>query len=351
MKRTGIVYDELMTLHEDKNKHPECPKRIIQIYNELNKLGLAQQCVKIPARCVLDDELLLVHHLEYIKTLKDIPHKTIQQLEQMSNEYNSVYLNTHSLTAAKLSAGSVVEVCNRVLSGDIQNGVAIVRPPGHHAEADCAMGFCLYNNVAIAAACALKSVERVAIVDWDAHHGNGTQHIFYDNPQVMYISLHRYDNANFYPGSEHAGPEYTGNGKNVNIAWNPLNDEEIGDHAYMYAFETCIKPMLKEFNPELIIVSAGFDCAYGDPLGGLYVSPNGFAYMTSQLMNQSKVVLALEGGYNTKVISKCMSSCVEVLLSKEIIQSAPKLNISQSVKESVKQTLDAHQSYWKFLKK
>lgn len=222
------------------------------------------------------------------------------------------------------------------------------------------MGFCLFNNVAIAAKTMIYKykLKRIAIVDWDVHHGNATQHMFYSDPNILFISIHRYDNGRFYPASTDADPTQVGAdigvGKNVNIAWNipRKSTDKIGDHEYKYAFDNVIKPMLNEFNPELIIVSAGFDCAYGDPMGGLHVTPSGFNYLTRNLMNYAngKIVIALEGGYNLNAISESMAGCLKALLGLPPLGLNSGHILSPIAVSAIEQTLIAHKPFWNFLK-
>jgi len=217
----------------------------------------------------------------------------------------------------------------------------------------------MFNNVAVAAKTMINKheLQRIVILDWDVHHGNATQHMFENDPEVLYISIHRYDNGNFYPGSKNANPYFIGNckgiGKNVNIAWNTNNFDNIGDTEYIYAFEELIEPMLLEYDPQLVIVSAGFDCGKGDPLGGLNVTPAGFNYLTAKLMNfaNGKLVVALEGGYNLTTISNSMVACLKALLNEPLLPIELNKTVAFSAINSVNETKKAHQSYWKFLSK
>jgi histone deacetylase 6 len=199
-----------------------------------------------------------------------------------------------------------------VLAGGLANGLALVRPPGHHAERDRAMGFCLFNNVAVAAAAARSAgAERVLIVDWDVHHGNGTQHSFDDDPTVLYFSTHQWP---FYPGtgaaSETGGPHALG--KTINVPWGPGR----GDADHLAAFDRVLLPAARRFDPDVVLVSSGFDAARGDLLGEQLISPEGYGAMTARLVTLAggRVVLALEGGYELNAIAASAAACLRVLL-------------------------------------
>lgn len=316
--RTGLVFDEKMMQHHEPG-HPECPERISRIYEQLNKDGLAQRCLRLPARDATEAEILTVHTTEHMERMKKLPSLSDEDLDTEATQYNSIYFSKGSLESALLSCGSLLELTEAVVKGKVRNGAAVIRPPGHHAEHDCAMGFCLFNNVAVAAAVARKTlgVKRVLIIDWDVHHGNGTQHMFYEDNQILYVSLHRFDGGTFYPAKQDAGPSHVGAGRgqgyNVNVAW---NTRLVGDAEYLMAFYRVIMPIATSFDPDLVFVSAGFDAARGDPLGGCNITPGGYAQMTHLLSSLAggRVIVALEGGYNLTSISLSMAACVEVLL-------------------------------------
>lgn len=232
--------------------------------------------------------------------------------------WNEVY----TAPAARIAVGCTVDLAFRTWTGDIRNGFAIVRPPGHHAEPQQAMGFCFFNSVAIAARLLQKEhrVNKILIFDWGVHHGNGTQEIFYDDPRVLVISIHRHDDGNFFPGTGSPAECGTGAGLgfNVNIAWSGGVNPPLGDAEYLAAFRNVVMPIAREFGPDIVLVSAGFDAAEGHqpPLGGYRVSAACFGYMTRQLMTlaRGRVVLALEGGYDLPAICDSAEECVRVLL-------------------------------------
>ncbi|RDX91805.1 Histone deacetylase 5, partial [Mucuna pruriens] len=222
-------------------------------------------------------------------------------------------------------------VVKRVCSRELDSAIAIVRPPGHHAEPDEAMGFCLFNNVAIAARYLLDErpelgVKKILIVDWDVHHGNGTQKMFWNDSQVLFFSVHRHEFGSFYPANDEGFytmiGEGAGAGYNINVPW---ENGRCGDADYFAVWDHILLPVAKEFNPDIIIVSAGYDAAVGDPLGGCRVTPFGYSVLLKKLMNfaEGRIVLILEGGYNLDSIAKSMHACLEVLLeNKPVVGSS-----------------------------
>jgi len=217
-----------------------------------------------------------------------------------------------------------------VFRDEITNGIAIVRPPGHHAECTHAMGFCVFNNVSVAARYLQMEMgcNRILIVDWDIHHGNGTQNEFYKEDGVLYLSIHRFEKAGFYPFFPSAGMEYigvdAGLGYNINVPW-PCGG--MGDADYLYVFEKIVMPIARQYKPEMVIVSAGFDAALGDELGECNVTPSGFAEMTKLLMdlNNGKIALALEGGYCIPALVESITACTRVLLGQTV--EAPNVSL------------------------
>ncbi|KAM9351272.1 histone deacetylase 6 [Symphorus nematophorus] len=320
---TGLVYDERMMEHLNMwdRHHPEQPQRIAKIFSKHQQLGLVDRCQRIPARLATEEELCRCHSVQHIDQMKATAVMKPRDLHKLSEEFNSIYINNQSFSSALLAAGSCFTAVERIVSGQVNNAVAIVRPPGHHAERDSPCGFCFFNTAALAARHAQKISQdaplRVLILDWDVHHGNGTQHMFEDDDSVLYVSLHRYDNGTFFPSSEDAAPDRVGVSKgagfNVNIAW---SGGRMGDSDYLAAFHHVVMPIATEFNPGLVLVSAGFDAARGDPLGGYHVTPEGYAHLTHLLMSLAggRVLLILEGGYNLSSISDSMAMCTSVLL-------------------------------------
>lgn len=357
---TALVYDPDMMKHEAPVKHPEQPARIGKIYEKLEETELLGRCKRLPVRKATPEELLTVHTDSYTSLITEsLPEFGPRDLRARAAAWDSIYLNEHSPSAALLSAGATIVVTEEVAKNRSRNGVAVVRPPGHHAEAHCAMGFCLFNNVAVAAKLAVTEwgLDRVLIVDWDVHHGNGTQRMFLDDPSIMYFSIHRYDQGSFYPHSADAGPSVVGKdagaGYNINIAWDTYTPGasskkwKMGDAEYLAAWNSVLMPIAREFDPDLVIISAGFDAARGDPLGGMDVTPAGYAHMTHMLSSlaDGRVVMVLEGGYNLTSISESFAAATSVLLG-DRPQPTGRLRPIPQALDNIRDTLAALQPYW-----
>ncbi|XP_061113820.1 histone deacetylase 6 isoform X1 [Conger conger] len=355
---TGLVYDQRMMEHHNMwdSHHPELPQRISRIFSRHEDLGLVSRCLRIPARLATEEELAMCHSPEHIARIKSTEGMKPRDLHRLGKEYNSIYISAESYRSALLAAGACFNAAQALMTAQVRNAVAIVRPPGHHAEKDAACGFCFFNTAALTARYAQTLAQRplrVLILDWDIHHGNGTQHMFEEDDSVLYISLHRYDNGLFFPSSYDADFDRVGQGKgrgfNVNIPW---NGGKMGDSEYLAAFHTVVMPIARQFDPELVLVSAGFDAARGDPLGGYQVTPEGYAHLTHLLMSLAagRVLLILEGGYNLTSISDSMSMCTSVLLG-DLPPSLPTLPPPQLKAEiAINSVLRTHAPYWSSLR-
>ncbi|XP_030111839.4 histone deacetylase 5 isoform X3 [Taeniopygia guttata] len=352
---TGVVYDTFMLKHQctcgNTTIHPEHAGRIQSIWSRLQETGLLGKCERIRGRKATLEEIQTVHSehhallygtsplnrqkLDSKKLLGPITPKTYAVLPcgGIGVDSDTVWNELHSSSAVRTAVGCLLELAFKVAAGEVKNGFAVIRPPGHHAEESTAMGFCFFNSVAISAKLLQQrlSVGRILIVDWDIHHGNGTQQAFYSDPHVLYISLHRYDDGNFFPGS--GAPEEVGSGLgvgyNINIAWTGGVDPPIGDVEYLTAFRTVVMPIANEFCPDLVLVSAGFDAVEGhlSPLGGYSVTAKCFGHLTKQLMMLAggRVVLALEGGHDLTAICDASEACVSALLGLELEPLDPAL--------------------------
>uniref|UniRef100_A0A8D8ZMH7 Protein deacetylase HDAC6 n=1 Tax=Cacopsylla melanoneura TaxID=428564 RepID=A0A8D8ZMH7_9HEMI len=352
-----LVYNELMLKHKNITDpvHPEQPARISSIFEKHKEFGLIDRVHLLQSRIATAEELGLVHTESHIQSVLDLDELTPRQLMEKGKGYESVYLHPSTRDSAYLAAGCLLEVVDSVLNGESAHGVAIIRPPGHHAEQDEPCGFCIFNNVSVAAKYALEShgLSRVLILDWDVHHGNGTQRMFYNDPRVLYISVHRYDHGTFFPHSKDAGPHSVGEGKgegyNVNIAW---NKKGMSDPEYIAAFQQVILPIAYQFDPQLVLVSAGYDACVNDPLGGCKVSPEAYAHFTHWLKSlaQGRIILALEGGYNISSISYAMTLCTKALLGDPLPLLESDLDINSSAVSAIKETISCHTRYWSCLK-
>lgn len=374
--KTGLVYDVRMRYHakiftsyfEYIDPHPEDPRRIYRIYKRLAESGLIQDTLllgsddigplmlKIPVREATADEILEVHTQEHLLFIASTEAMSRDRLLEETEKGDSIYVNNDSYLLAKLLCGGSIEACRAVIEGKVKNALAIVRPPGHHSEPDSPGGFCLFSNVAVAAKNMLKlypeSVRRIVIVDWDIHHGNGTQKAFYDDPRVLYISLHRFENGKFYPGTKYGDADKVGadagTGYSVNVPW---QEAGVGDADYVYAFQKIVIPIISEFDPDLVIVSAGFDAADGDIIGQCHVTPAGYGLLTHMLkgLARGKLSVILEGGYNIESISRSALGVAKVLVGEppeHVVLGQPRLDTL----ETVAQVTRIQAKYWKCMR-
>ncbi|KAL8806972.1 MAG: hypothetical protein Q9182_000953 [Xanthomendoza sp. 2 TL-2023] len=315
---TGLCYDVRMRYHCELDPpkqrldfHPEDPRRIYHIYRELCQAGLYKDpqfnvpiidkpLERIQARSATAAEICLVHTVNHYNFVESTAAMTDENLIHLERMYDSIYFNKLTYSSALLSAGGAIETCKAVVSGRVKNAIAVIRPPGHHAECNRPMGFCLFDNVSVAA--------KVC---------NGIQQAFEQDPNVLYISIHVHEDGNFYPPGPYGDHMHCGAGaglgKNINIPW---PTKGMGDADYLYAFQQVVMPVAYDFNPDLVIIAAGFDAAVGDQLGGCFVTPTCYAHMAHMLMPlaKGKLVVCLEGGYNLASISKSALAVTRTLL-------------------------------------
>lgn len=313
MMSTAYVYDPLYLKHT-KAQHPENKRRLEQIMKHLQDAGFLERMRHLEARDASVEEISTVHRPSYIAQVRDTAEHGGSWLDA------DTYVAPQSYAAALRAAGGLLQAMEAVLEGEVDNAFALVRPPGHHALANRAMGFCLFNNIAIAARHALHKydLERVLIVDFDLHHGNGTQDAFYEESQVLYFSTHQYP---YYPGTGHW--RETGRGSGQGYTVNVPLPAGTGDTGYQHVFDEILLPLARRFKPQLILASAGYDAHWADPLGMMLLSVSGYASMVRTLVTLAgelcagRLVLTLEGGYNLEALALSIAATFSMLLGDE----------------------------------
>ncbi|MDD4876080.1 MAG: histone deacetylase [Dehalococcoidales bacterium] len=314
--RVGLVYDPIYLKH-DTGQHPENAKRLEAIISYLEQTGIKEQLIPIRPRTASTQELSLVHDEQYISMIQNVAQNGGGSLDP------DTVMSSDSYEATLYAAGGVITATEAVMKKEVDSIFALVRPPGHHATHQRAMGFCLFNNIAIATEYALRnySLQRILIIDFDVHHGNGTQEAFYNNPNVLYISTHEYP---FYPGT--GSIEETGNGPAKGTTINIPLPAGSGDTEYLKVFQEIIIPATKRFKPQLIMVSAGYDNHWADELALMQVSTTGFTQMAEIIKNladelcNGRMVFSLEGGYNLTALATSVKATFDVLMNKTTIE-------------------------------
>ncbi|XP_048013821.1 polyamine deacetylase HDAC10 isoform X1 [Megalobrama amblycephala] len=356
---SALIFDEEMIRYKLLWTDPACeievPERLTVSYEALQTHGVAQRCTHVPVRQATEQEILLAHSEEYLEAVKQTPKMTVEELKAFSKKYNDVYFHQNIYHCAKLAVGAALQLVDSVMKREVRNGMALVRPPGHHSQRSAANGFCVFNNVAIAALYAkqIYNLNRVLIVDWDVHHGQGVQYCFEEDPSVLYFSWHRYEHQTFWPNLPESDYTSVGKGKgsgfNINLPWNKVG---MTNSDYLAAFFHVLLPAAYEFDPELVLVSAGFDSAIGDPEGEMCASPEIFAHLTQLLMPLAagKLCVVLEGGYNLTSLAQSVCQTVQTLLG----DPAPRLlglgAACESALESIQNVRKAQSSYWSCFK-
>jgi len=314
--KAGLVYDRIYLEHDTGN-HVENSQRLVAMMSHLEQTGTKEKLTLLSPRPATVEELEMVHSPKYISYIESNAERGGGWLDP------DTVMCSESYKVALYAAGGVLTAVEAVMKGKVDSAFALVRPPGHHATHNRAMGFCIFNNVAVAAKFALANfnLNRVLIADFDVHHGNGTQEAFYADPKVLYFSTHQYP---FYPGTGSVGETGTGEGKGFTVNF-PMT-AGWGDEEYLSAFSEVLVPVARRFKPQLILVSAGFDPHWADSIAMAQASITGFARMVEVLKSlaselcQGRLVFTLEGGYNLEVAGCAVRATFDVLLdSPEVV--------------------------------
>jgi acetoin utilization deacetylase AcuC-like enzyme len=338
---TAYVTDTHFATHT-LDGHAEFAGRLKAVQDVLDQYGIPQQTRQLIAVEATPDQLLAVHTEEYLKLLQ---WTTTQDGMQLGPD---TYVLPESYQIARLAAGAVIAGVDAVLKGEVNNAMACIRPPGHHATPDMGMGFCLLSNVAIAVRHAQKqhNLKKIMIVDYDVHHGNGTQDTFYDDPDVMFLSTHQ---SPWYPGT--GALTERGSGAGLGATVNVPLPAGTGDNGFAQVFEKIVWPVAKHFAPELIVVSAGFDAHWADPLGQIQLTLNGYDHLTRQLIDMAntlcggKIIFVMEGGYNLTSLSHAWLNVAYALLgeSKLVDPLGAAHNAEPDISQIIEKVIGLHQ--------
>jgi len=342
-RRVAVVQDPRFGDHCPPRSHPECPERLAAVRDAI--VERADRLESMPPRPAEDHEILRVHRPSHLARIAEAIRHAPAHLDP------DTYLSAASLEVARLAAGGVIDLARAVARGDAAAGFAAVRPPGHHAESDRAMGFCLFNNVAIAARAlqAEQGVDKILILDWDVHHGNGTQHLFEDDPSVLYLSTHQFP---YYPGT--GGANEAGRGQGLGATVNVPMPAGCGDLEYVGALRRILVPVGEQFRPQIVLVSCGFDAHRADPLASMELTGQGFAQMAqivralAEDVCEGRLVLLLEGGYSATGLREGTGAVLDALLPMQPhpIPAAPEAAPGSMLGEVVGQVADVHRRFF-----
>jgi len=339
MLRTAVVIDERYEEHQTGYGHPERAERVAvlrDLIDSPDRAGL----IRVEPRPATPDELAPVHTEDHLKLVAGTAGAGPQALDA------DTLVSSRSHETALLASGGLLALVETIMAGEADNGFALVRPPGHHAEADRAMGFCLFNSVAIAARSLQErhGLDRVLIVDWDVHHGNGTQHSFADDPGILYVSTHQYP---FYPGT--GGVDEVGVGDGEGFTLNVPLPAGCGDSEYLDAFVRVIDPVCRQFDPQFVLVSAGFDAHLRDPLASMRVSEEGFGCLARVLLRIAaehaggRFAAVLEGGYDLDGLSGSVARVLDEMKGQRLAEALPAITADCPV---VPRVAEVHGRYW-----
>jgi len=349
--KTGVVYSQRYLDHNPGHDHPDTPSRLQVIMEELNRNGVfdSEKCSLVDPKPATADVVGRVHERDYIRLVQRVCASGGGVLD-----LGDTVVNRESFEVALLAVGGVLEAVDLVATGKCNNTFALVRPPGHHAGAYYAMGFCLFNNIAVAATHLLRDegLNRILILDVDAHHGNGTQEIFYDTDSVLYVSLHQ--DPRGFPGTGYA--DEIGEGKGLGYTVNIPFPYRIDDQIYLKAFDEVVVPIVHQYKPQFILVSAGFDGHYTDPIGGLALSAKCYTSVFSRILRLAaqlcggKLVASLEGGYSLSFLGKTVTAAISKMadFTYTVRDSQPVSNprTRKRAEQTIKNVKQIQSSFW-----
>ena len=347
---TGIVKDPIYIEHKTGQYHPESPRRLEVLYEMLEGDEVAGLFEILCPSKATREEVEYIHKPSYFDRVAATAGLSYSYLDP------DTQTSEKSFDASLYAVGGIILGIDKIMNRELKNVFALVRPPGHHAEADRGMGFCLFNNIAIGAMYAIKkySIDRILIVDWDLHHGNGTQHSFYSDDRVLYFSTHQFP---YYPGTGDF-PE-TGKGKGKGFTINVPLSVGNGDAEYCRIFQKVLEPVAEMYRPQLVLVSAGFDIYFKDPLGGMKVTPEGFAAFSQILQNiaersaDGKLLLTLEGGYHLGGLCDGVKAVIKQLAGEfktgHLIAEKDIVEIGQKADNTIEKTISVQKEFWNCL--
>ena len=304
MKRVGFVYDDIFLKHETPERHPENRDRLLAINEAILKSGLTKRLINIPPRMASVEELAFVHSERYIEKIRTQGPGFLD---------SDTYLSPHSFEAASYAAGAVIEAVDRCILGEIDRAFCALRPPGHHAVERAAMGFCIFNNIAVGARYARKKgYNKIFIIDFDLHHGNGTQHAFEDDNTIFFFSTQQYPN---FPGT--GSEEEKGKGPGEGFTRNIAMESGSGDPEFINVYKNILPSLISGFSPDMILVSAGYDILKDDPLSSLSVTQQGIKIIVQSILRSSSVpvIFVLEGGYNLAALGESVVTTLREMLN------------------------------------
>ncbi|MDI7266874.1 MAG: histone deacetylase [Myxococcota bacterium] len=341
-KKLGIVRDDVFLGHEAPGYHPECPDRLIAVGEALDSEGLSGGARIFPARPATTEELGRVHDPRYVKS-------ALAALQRGSGFFDGdTYFCEGTEAAALGAAGGCIDAAIAMHRGEVDVVMAVPRPPGHHATRTRAGGFCVFNNVAVAAGALLaEGVERLLIVDWDVHHGNGTQDIFYRDPRVLFVSLHLWPH---YPGS--GASDEIGEGPGRGFTANVPLPHGAGNADALVAMERLVEPLAASFRPQRVLASTGFDGHRDDPLGGMRLDEDGFHALGAKLQDiaartaDGRVMMVLEGGYNLRALATSVVAAVRGAIRGDAPRAADAGAAAPRATAAVDRTIDALRPFW-----